>query len=88
MKWKKRLAEIAKLKSRRDFSYAVPFPDLSVEQNVAPLGNKFGDGRTPVKTQPVDAKQFPVAHLHKQGMQLITPDDIKNNLNAFGGRKI
>lgn len=88
MKWVKRLKEINALKDKyRKDRYKVPFPDLSVEQRTAPLGNMFGDGRTPARKQPSDAIQFPVAHLHKQGLQLMTPDDVKHNLQHFGGKK-
>lgn len=40
----------------------------------------------PAKSLPADAKTFPVGHLHKQGLQLITPGDL-SNLGDFGGRK-
>ena len=62
------------------------FPDLSVDRQPAPLSNGFG--KTVGKRElPADAKYFPVGHCHKQGTQLITPDQIKSELQWMGGRK-
>lgn len=55
-----------------------PFPDLSVEQRSAPMGNRLGSGAgnlAPTPELPGDAKQFTVSHFHKQGYQLVTKAD-------------
>ena len=90
MHYKSRSHEIAALKSRHKRSrYSVPFPDLAVTP-VAECSNSFGERGAAVtwrRSQPVDAQYFPVGHCHKQGTQLITPDQIKNELQWMGGRK-
>ncbi len=79
MKWKKRAKQIAELKAKhgRDRSLARPFPDLTVEHNVAPLSNRFD-------TPPVLKKEalitilgpgFTVSHLHKSGYQVLLTSD-------------
>lgn len=60
-----------------------PFPNLKVEQRTAPCSNSFA--MVPGKKElPPDAKQFPVGHNHKQGLELITPG---TDLRWMGGRK-
>lgn len=67
-------------------NWSTPFPDLKIEHDasVAPCTNSFGNGRTKKKELPSDAKQFPVGHQHKQGLELITPG---TDLKWMGGRK-
>lgn len=74
MKWKKRLAEIERLR-RTVPRYKVPFPDLSVEQRTAPCSNNLHVHTSTARRElPADAEKFPVGHSHKQGYQLITPE--------------
>jgi len=88
-RWKRLSHEIEVLKLRfRKNPYRAPFPDLKVEQNVAPVGNSFGDGRTPHKTQPAGAKQFATGTTHKQGPMLLTDGMIKNEMQFIGGKKV
>jgi hypothetical protein len=79
MKWKKRAAEIERLKAKhgRDRSLARPFPDLSVEQNVAPVSNRFYP--PPLLSREVLVAilgpDFVVSHLHKSGYQVLSKKD-------------
>jgi hypothetical protein len=61
-------------------------PDLKSGRSLYPsLGNGFAPVRGK-KQLPADAKQFPIGHLHKQGLTLITstkPED----LQYYGGKK-
>lgn len=85
MRWKKRQAEIERLR-RSVPRYRVPFPDLSVEQRTAPCSNSIAMPGTPTAKWelPADARRFPVGHSHKQGYQLITPE---TPLADMSGRK-
>jgi hypothetical protein len=68
-------------------SYRVPMPDLSVDRNPSPTSDRF-DRTLGMRSLPVDARQFPVGHSHKQGTILITEGMIKNGeLQWLGGRK-
>ena len=85
-KWKKLEQEIARLKQRRN-RWKNPFPDLSIEQRTAPLGNQFA----PIVakcSRPADAKIFPVGYSHKSSLQLITDGMISNGeLKWMSGKK-
>ena len=61
-------------------------PDLSVEQRTAPCSNSFCKIEYK-KLLPADAAVFPVGYSHKSGLQLITPDQVKNELQWMSGRK-
>lgn len=71
-------------KKHRGARLSIPFPNLEA----SPLSN----GPTcfcpvaPKTSLHPDARRFPVGHLHKQGLQLITPGDLPN-LKDFGGAK-
>jgi len=83
MRWKKRLAQIEALKKKhgRDRSLVRSMPDLSVEQRTAPCGNTIGNG---IAKPPMPQDHgLIVDHLHKQGMQVISPSDIE----WAGGKK-
>lgn len=75
MKWKKRAKQITELKAKHgsDRSLARPFPDLSIEQNVAPLSNRFGP--PPIlpreKLVAILGPGFTISHLHKSGYQVL-----------------
>lgn len=64
---------------------AVPFPNLTCEQRTAPCSNDI-PANGPKRSLPADAKTFPIGHLHKQGLQLITEGD-RTDLQYFGGKK-
>lgn len=57
------------------------FPDLSVEVR-HPTSDRVGNGfaKPPL---PTDAKQFPVGHSHKQGLELVLPGEAE----WMGGKK-
>jgi hypothetical protein len=87
MKWKSRSREIIRLQEKyKGVKYRVAFPDLSVERRGPPTGNYFGpiSGK---RTIPVGAKAYPVGHSHKQGIELLTPNMLKNELQYLGGKK-
>jgi hypothetical protein len=81
MKWKKRAAEIEKLRQKhgRDRSKVRSFPDLSVEQRpkVAPLSNRFGPPALISREvlQAILGPGFTVSHLHKSGYQVLSVKD-------------
>ena len=85
MHWKKRRQEIERLQAKHgnDRSLAREFPDLKVEQRTSPCLNGMR-GTTARRVRPLDAKQFPVGHSHKQGLELITPG---MDLQWMGGKK-
>lgn len=59
------------------------FPDLSVDtERLAPTSDRVGNGfaKPPL---PEDARQFPVGHSHKQGLELVLPGEIE----WMGGKK-
>jgi hypothetical protein len=64
----------------------VAFPDLRIEQKVAPTSDKIGNGFAR-PALPADAKVFPVGQSHKQGYVLLTENAIKNELQYYGGKK-
>jgi len=80
MKWKKRAAEIQRLREKhgRDRSMARSFPDLSVEHRpgVAPISNKLGPTRLKREVlQAILGPSFVVSHLHKSGYQVLSVKD-------------
>jgi hypothetical protein len=87
MKWKRRLREIEQLRRKhKGVKYKVELPDLKVEHNVAQLSNSF----VPVlgkKSLPKGAKCYSVGHSHKQGLEMLTPDMLKNDLQFMSGKK-
>lgn len=64
-------------------------PDYRVEQRTAPVSNVIAvPGALARHELPEGAKQFPVGHLHKQGLSVITPGAIaQGELQYFGGKK-
>jgi hypothetical protein len=81
MKWKKRKAELERLRAKhgKDRSLIRSFPDLSVEQRsrVAPLSNRLS-------TPPILKKEvliailgpeYTISHLHKSGYQVFRKTD-------------
>lgn len=76
-----------KLKAVHGKSKRPDFPDLSVgdHRQRYPSSNGVGNGLAkPTAASHPDAKQFPVGHSHKQGLELITnPAD----LPYMGGKK-
>lgn len=88
MNWKRRAAEIDRLKRKhRGSRYKVPMPDLSIDNKAAPTSDRF----TPtmgVRSLPADAHEFPIGNLHKQGPMLVTEGMIANGeLKFLGGKK-
>lgn len=82
MHWKKREREIARLRAKHAGQrYRVPIPDLKVEQRTAPLGNGFD--KTEGRREKGRVPGLIVDHLHKQGMQVISKEDVQ----WAGGRK-
>lgn len=61
-------------------------PDLSTPSNAPPTSDLSGarGGSTAKRQLPPDAKQFPVGHSHKQGLELITPG---SDPQWYGGKK-
>lgn len=87
-RWRKLSREIAELKSKyRGKRWRDKLPDLSVEQRAAPCSNiiariVYSSGA------PSGARQYPVGHSHKQGLELITPGMIETGqLRHMGGAK-
>ena len=82
---KKRQKQIQRLRAKHgsDRSLARVFPDLKVEQCVAPCSNGMR-GSTARRTRPPGMKRFPIGHSHKQGLELITPG---MDLQWMGGKK-
>jgi hypothetical protein len=87
MKWKKRAAEIAKLKAKhgKDRSLARPFPDLSVECRTTPTSDRM-DQPTLKKRHLIAilGPGFVIDHIHKSGYQVFSVKD----LPFLGGKKI
>src|SRR5262249_55505574 len=79
--WKKRQQEIKRLQAKHGNDRSLP--DLRVEQRTAPCSNGMR-GNTARRARPLDAKQFPVGHSHKQGLELITRG---MDLQWMGGKK-
>lgn len=71
----------------RNQSLVLPWPDLSTNSAAYPSINTVKSFSGLVRTLPHGAKPFPVGHLHKQGLQLITPGAIKDDLPYYGGKK-
>lgn len=88
MKWKKRAAEILRLKAKHgtDRSLAHPFPDLSIEQRTAPMSNRLDTPPLLKKAQLIAmlGPEFVIEHLHKSGYQVFHRKDLPN----LGGKKI
>jgi hypothetical protein len=83
MEWKKRKAEIARLKAKhgKDRSKARSFPDLKIEHNVAPLSNRLDHPTLKHATlRAVLGSEFTVSHLHKSGYQVM----LKREASSFG----
>jgi hypothetical protein len=84
MKWKKRKAEIERLRAKHgsDRNLARSFPDLSVEQRTAPTSDRLS---TPpiLKKEILTAilgPEFVISHLHKSGYQVL----LKSEAPFFG----
>lgn len=60
-------------------------PEFYGKIMVDPCTNLFGP--TPKRELPEDAKKFPVGNSHKQGLQLLTPGALKEDLQWMGGKK-
>jgi hypothetical protein len=87
MKWKSRKRQIDKLLAKHGRgSWKVPFPNLSVDKDVPKTSDRI-TGFSYSKPLPSDAKTFPVGHSHKQGLQLITPGQLENEMEWMGGKK-
>lgn len=86
--WKRRAAEIAGLKIKyRGRRWRDKLPDLSVEQRTAPCSDVMTRIVYPAGA-PSGARQYPVGHSHKQGLELITPGMIETGqLRHMGGAK-
>ena len=88
MKWKKRRAEIQRLREKHgnDRSLARSFPDLSVEQRTTPTSNRLDIPPIVRKTvlQAILGPDFIIEHLHKSGYQVFNKKDLPN----LGGRKL
>ena len=87
MKWKKRLAEIQRLKAKHgtDRSLAHVFPDLSVDNRASSTSNRM-DTPPALKKEALVAilgSDFVISHLHKSGYQVFHKSDLPNL-----GRKI
>jgi hypothetical protein len=83
MKWKKRAAEIARLRAKhgKDRSLARSFPDLTVDHHVAPLSNRIS--ATALRKKALAATlgpDFVVSHLHKSSYQVL----LKREALSFG----
>ena len=87
-KWSRLLSEIAMLKKRK-VKFRVPMPDLSCESRGVPASDVIAirGHWTPARSRPPGAKQFAVGHSHKQGLELLTPNMVKNDLQHMGGKK-
>ena len=79
MKWKKRAAEIERLRAKhgKDRSLARSFPDLSVEQRTAPTSNRLNTPPVLKKEalQAILGPEFVISHLHKSGYQVLLKSD-------------
>jgi hypothetical protein len=79
MKWKKRQAEIARLRAKhgKDRSLARSFPDLSVEQRTAPTSNRLDT--TPIlkkeMLQAILGPDYIIGYIHKSGYQVFRKSD-------------
>lgn len=84
MKWRKRQAQLARLRARHAGSkYKVPFPDLSTKQ-VAPCSNRFDAIHDKSRPEPyVPPQGLIVDHLHKSSLQVLLPSE----LPWAGGKK-
>jgi hypothetical protein len=82
MKWKKRLAEIQRLKAKHgtDRSLAHVFPDLSVDNRASPTSNRMDTPLLLKKAALVAilGPDFVVSHLHKSGYQVFHKSDLPN----------
>lgn len=84
MNWKKRKAQIERLKAANlGQRYRVPFPDLTVRE-VAPCSNRFDSIHDKSRAEPyVPPKGVIVDHLHKSSLQVLLPSE----LPWAGGKK-
>jgi hypothetical protein len=86
MKWKKRQAEINRLRAKhgKDRSLVRKFPDLSVEQHTSPTSNRMGPpGLKKEQLQAILGPNFVVEHIHKGGYQVL----MRSDLPWAGGKK-
>ena len=77
---------LKELKAKGLKSARPSFPDFYGNIPPSPCTNRFTSNVTRKEKHP-DAIDFPVAHLHKQGLQLITPAAVKSDLQWYGGKK-
>lgn len=71
--------EVERLRKKhgKDRSLARSMPNYKIEQNVAPLSNRFATpGSTFRKSNPAPSHLI-VSHLHKQGYQVLSKDDVQ-----------
>lgn len=82
MKWKKRLAEIQRLREKhgKDRSLARSFPDLSMEQRTAPTSDRLDTPPILRKTvlEVILGPDFVISHIHKSGYQVFHKRDLPN----------
>jgi hypothetical protein len=87
MKWKKRQAEIARLRAKHgnDRSLAHNFPDLSIEQRTAPTSDRLNTPPILKKEalQAILGPEYIIGYIHKSGYQVFRKSDAPNL-----GRKI
>ena len=77
--------EVERLRKKygSDRSLVRKMPNYKIEQNVAPLSNRFATpGSTARKTNSAPSHLI-VSHLHKQGYQVLSKDDVQ-----FAGKKV
>ena len=84
MKWKKRKAELERLRTKhgKDRSLARSFPDLTVENKCSPTSDRV-DYRPLLKKEALVAilgPEFTISHLHKSGYQVL----LKSEAPYFG----
>jgi hypothetical protein len=79
MKWKKRQAEIARLRAKHgnDRSLARNFPDLSIEQRTSPMSNRVDTPPLLKKEvlQVILGPEYIIGYLHKSGYQVFRKTD-------------
>jgi hypothetical protein len=77
--------EINRLRQKhgRDRSAINRIPSYKVEQNVSPLSNVIATRETTYRKPNIPPEHLIVSHLHKQGYQVISRDDVQ----YAGGKK-
>jgi hypothetical protein len=79
MKWKKRLLEIERLRTKHglDRSLVRQFPDLKVEQRTSPTSDRFYPPAllSSHQMETILGTGFVVSHLHKSGYQVLLKDE-------------